>query len=288
MIPEAFEYFAPSSIQEAISLARRYGGDAKFLSGGHSLLPMMKLRLAAPKYIIDLAGIGELTQISEEGDSLKIGALVTHKAIETSDEIQSRCRLLAEAAFEIGDPQVRSCGTIGGSVAHADPAADYPAALLALDAEVRIEGPSGGRSVRASDFFVDLFTTALQQGELLVAIHVPVLAHNVGTAYKKLRQQASGFALVSAAAVVAKDEGGKCTHIAVGISGVGPKAFRASKVEESLLGKTLTEKNITNASHHVTASVDVQNDIHASAEYRSAMADLFAKNAIWVAANRAE
>ncbi len=284
MIPESFEYFAPTSVQEAVSLAQRHGEDAKFLSGGHSLLPMMKLRLAAPKFVIDLAGIRELTQITEEGGRLKIGALVNHHTLETNDKIRSRCRLLAQTAAEIGDPQVRNCGTLGGSVSHADPAADYPAALLALEAEMEVEGPGGRRRISAADFFVDLFTSALKPGELLVAVRVPVLESNVGTAYKKLRQQASGFAIVAAAAIVSKDDSGKCTRIAVGITGVGPKAFRAPAVEKALLGKNLTAKNIEKACQQIASGVDVQGDIHASAEYRSAMADVFARRAILAAA----
>lgn len=284
MIPEPFEYFAPSSVQEAVSLAQRYGGDAKFLSGGHSLLPMMKMRLASPKYVIDLGSIGELTQISEEAGKVKIGALVNHHAVETSSVVRSRCPLLAQTASEIGDPQVRNRGTIGGSIAHADPAADYPAGLLALDAEMEVEGLSGRRMVAASDFFVGLFSTALEDSEVLVAIHVPVLEGNTGTAYKKFRQQASGFAIVGAAAIVGKDEGGKCSRIAVAVNGVGPKAFRASGVEESLCGKILSQRNIANACRDVASGVDALSDIHASAEYRRAMADVYARRAITTAA----
>jgi carbon-monoxide dehydrogenase medium subunit len=284
MIPESFEYFAPASIQEAISLAQRYGDDAKFLSGGHSLLPTMKLRLATPKFVIDLGGIRELSQIAEEGGKLKIGALVNHHTIETSEKIRSRCRLMAATASEIGDMQVRNCGTIGGSISHADPAADYPAALLVLEAEMEIEGTAGKRRIAASDFFVDFFTSALQTGELLTAVYVPVLDANTGTAYKKLRQQASGFAVAGAAALVSKDENGKCTRIAVAINGVGPKAFRATSAEKALLGKTVSEKNIEKACQQVAAGVDVQGDIHASAEYRAAMADVFARRAILAAA----
>jgi len=284
MIPESFEYFAPTSVQEAVSLAQRHGEEAKFLSGGHSLLPMMKLRLAAPKFVIDLGGIRELTQITEESGKFKIGALVTHHALESSEKIRSRCQLLAQTAAQIGDPQVRNCGTLGGSISHADPAADYPAALLALEVEMEVEGPGGRRRISAADFFVDLFTSALKPGELLVAVHVPVLESNVGSAYKKLRQQASGFAIAGAAAIVAKDEGGKCHRIAIGVTGVGPKAFRATAAEKALLGKSLTEKNIEKACHQVASGIDVQGDIHASSDYRRAMADVFARRAVLAAA----
>ena len=289
MIPEAFEYFAPSSTQEAVSLAQRYGGDAKFLSGGHSLLPMMKLRLAAPRYVIDLGGIGELSGIREEDGGLKIGALVTHHAIERSDLVRKRCSLLAETASAIGDPQVRNRGTIGGSIAHADPAADYPAALLALDMEMEIAGTSGRRVVRAEDFFVGLFSTVLHEGEILVGIRVTSLAARAGGAYRKLRQQASGFAIAGAAAVVEKDEGGKFQRVRLALTGIGPMAFRARQVEQSLTGKTASEKNIAAACRQVAGGIpDALSDIHASADYRRAMADVFARRALLAAVQRAE
>lgn len=280
MIPESFQYFAPSTVQEAFSLGRRYGADAKFLSGGHSLLPLMKMRLAVPKYVIDLAGVSELARISQEGERLKIGALVTHHRVETDDSIRRHCSVLAQTAAEIGDLQVRNRGTFGGSIAHCDPAADYPAALLVLDAEMEIEGAAGRRIVPVANFFVDLFTSALQEGELLVAVHVPVLKTGSGAAYKKLRQQASGFAIAGVAAVVVKDESGKCVRIAVAVTGVAPKAFRAAQVEAALQGKHLNERNIANACRQVASGVDALSDIHASAEYRKAMADVFAKRAI--------
>lgn len=289
MIPEAFEYFAPSSTQEAVSLAQRYGSDAKFLSGGHSLLPMMKLRLAAPRYVIDLGGIGELSGIREEDGGLKIGALVTHHAIERSDLVRKRCSLLAETAETIGDPQVRNRGTIGGSIAHADPAADYPATLLALDVEMEIAGTSGRRVVRAEEFFVGLFSTALSEGEILVGIRVTALNARAGSAYQKLRQQASGFAIAGVAAVVEKDEGGKFQRVCLALTGIGPKAFRARQVEKFLSGKTASERNIAAACRQVAGGIpDVLSDIHASAEYRRAMADVFARRALLAAVRRAE
>lgn len=284
MIPEPFEYFTPASTREAVGLAKRYGDEAKFLSGGHSLLPMMKLRLASPRYVIDLGGIRELTQISEEGDKLKIGALVNHHAIETSKTVAKRCRLLAQTAREIGDAQVRNCGTIGGSTAHADPASDYPAALLALDAEIEVEGEAGRRTIGAAQFFVDFFTTALATGELIVAIRVPALGSGIGTSYKKMRQPASGFAVVGAAAIVGTDGGGKCNRIAVAINGVASMAFRASKVEKQLLGKSLTQRNVAAACQGLASAVDANGDLYASAEYRKAMADVFARRAILEAA----
>ena len=287
MIPEPFDYFRPSTVREAVLLAQRYGGEAKFLSGGHTLLPLMKLRLASPKYLIDLGGISELAQVSQQEGWLRIGALASHHAVERSQIVAKLCPLLAQTAAEIGDVQVRNCGTIGGSVAHADPAADYPAALLALDAQVVVEGPSGQRTIAAGDFFRGLFSTALEEGELVVAVQVPVLAPESGTAYRKLRHPASGFAIAGAAAVVAKDAAGKCHRISVALTGVGPRAFRASGVEQALVGKNLSARGIASACQRVAAGVEVQGDIHASSGYRSAMADVFACRAICAAAGLA-
>lgn len=288
MIPAAFEYFLPASVPEALALARRYGSDAKFLSGGHSLLPVMKMRLAAPKAVIDLSGIPGMDQISTTGDTLRIGAMTTHHQIETSEVIRRSCPLLSQVAVEIGDPQVRNRGTIGGSIAHCDPAADYPAALLALDAELEIQNAGGSRRVAVADFFVDLFTSALGEGELLVAVHAPVLKAGVGTAYQKLRQQASGFATAGVAAVLERNPGGECSRIAVAITGVGPKPFRASDLEKALLGKNLNERTISKACRGVGSGVEALSDMHASAEYRKAMADVFAKRAIISAAARTQ
>jgi len=288
MIPEAFEYFVPSSLREAMSLAQRYGGDAKFLSGGHSLLPLMKMRLAAPKYLIDLAGIPDMDQVSQTGEKLRIGARATHHQIEINPLVRKGCPLLAQTAAEIGDPQVRNRGTLGGSIAHSDPAADYPAALLALDAEIEIHNSAGTRIVPAADFFVDLFTSVLAEGELVVAVHVPLLRIGAGTAYKKLPQQASGFAVTGVATVLERDAKGTCTRIAVAVTGVGPRPFRATAVETALVGKNLNERTISDACRQIAASIDALSDIHASAEYRKAMTDVFAKRAIADAAARAQ
>ena len=272
-----------------MSLAQRYGSDAKFLSGGHSLIPMMKLRLAAPRVVIDLGGIGELSGIREEDGGLKIGALVTHHMIERSDLVRKRCSLLSETAAAIGDLQVRNRGTIGGSIVHADPAADYPATLLALDAEMEIEGTSGRRVVRAEEFFVGLFSTALSEAEILAGIRVAAPNARAGSAYQKLRQQASGFAIAGVAAVVEKDEGGKFRRVSLALTGIGPRAFRARQVEQALSGKTASERNIAAACRQVAGGVpDVLSDIHASADYRRAMADVFAKRALVAAVRRAE
>src|SRR5438874_290611 len=234
MIPQAFEYHAPKSLAEASRLVAQFAGDGKVLAGGHSLVPMMKLRLAAPKHLIDIGRIKELSYIRPGDSKVEIGALTTHFQIESSELLKAKCPLLPEVAREIGDAQVRNKGTLGGSLAHADPAADWPAAILALDAEMQAVSSRGERWIPAQDFFVDLMTTALAADEILTAVRVPVLPMNVetsqppraGDAYVKLHQPASGFAIVGVAARVLLAEDGTVTQVGVGITGVGPKAYR--------------------------------------------------------------
>ncbi len=286
MIPSPFEYFAPSSVSEAIALLGQYRDEAKVLAGGHSLIPLMKLRLAQPKYLIDIGRIAELAYIREEGSEIVIGALTRHYAVETSDIVKTKCPVLAETAAAIGDVQVRNMGTIGGSLAHADPAADYPAAILALEAEMRLLGPQGERAVRAADFFVDLLTTALASDELLVAIRVPTVSPATGTAYIKVPQKASGFALCGVAAVVRVDQNNLCQKVAVGITGVAPTPYRAKAVEAALRGQTLEAQTIADASAKAAEGIDPLEDIHASAEYRAHLARVCCRRAIETALSR--
>jgi len=280
MIPAAFDYFRPTSVDEALALLEQYKSDAKLLAGGHSLIPLMKLRLAQPRYVIDLGRLRELEYVRESGDHVLIGAMTRHVSIETSDLLQHRCPLLAETASRIGDAQVRNMGTIGGSLAHADPAADYPAAILALEAELRAVSRQGERWIRAEEFFVDMLTTALQPGELLVEIKVPALRPRTGTAYVKVPQKASGFALCGVAAVLQVDGNGRCQQAAVGITGVAPKAYRARVVEQMLLGQVLEASIIAAASEKAADGVDPLDDLHASAEYRAHLARVYCRRAL--------
>lgn len=286
MIPSAFEYFTPSSVSEAVSLLSQYRDQAKLLAGGHSLIPLMKLRLAQPKYVIDLGRIKELTTIRDEGDAVVIGALARHHAIETSDVIRQKCPVLAEAASQIGDVQVRNRGTIGGSLAHADPAADYPAAILALGTQMHLLGPRGERTVAAENFFVDLLTTALEPDELLVSVRVPAITSRTGTAYVKIPQKASGFALCGVAAVVTVDQNNVCQHAAIGITGVAAKAYRARAVEASLRGQKMDGQTLADAAAKAAESVDPVEDIHASAEYRAHLARVCCRRALELALSR--
>ncbi len=264
MIPAPFEYHAPKTLEEALRLVQRHGDEAKLLAGGHSLLPLMKLRLAAPRYIIDIGRLRGMSYIREENSRIEIGALTTHADIEQSALLKGRCNVLAETAAQIGDAQVRNRGTIGGSLAHADPAADYPAAILALDAEMIAASTSGARTIPARDFFVDMLTTQLRPGEILTQVRIAPRAPRSGAAYEKLHQPASGFAIVGVAARLLLDKSGKIQQAAVGVTGLGPKAFRAQAVERVLAGKAPSPKLFAEASRHAAEGVEVLSDLHAS------------------------
>jgi len=277
MYPASFDYKRPATVEEAVALLTQHGDDAKVLAGGHSLIPAMKLRLARPKVVVDIGRIENLNYIREAGGSIAIGAMTTHQQIAASKLLQDKSPLLPETASHIGDVQVRNMGTIGGSLAHADPAADYPAAILALDAEIDVAGPKGKRTIRAGDFFVDLLTTALAPNELIVEIRVPVTPKTV--AYVKTEQKASGFALAGVAAVISP------AGVRVGVTGVAAKAYRATGVEQALNGKT-TADAIALAAAHATDGVDRLSDIHASADYRAQLALVNTKRALEKAAAR--
>jgi carbon-monoxide dehydrogenase medium subunit len=283
MIPQAFEYSAPTTLEEALGLI---AAGAKPLAGGMSLIPLMKLRLAAPEHVVDLSRIEGLDRIAEQDGRLRIGAMVTHYALESSALIRSRCPLLAETAAAIGDVQVRNMGTLGGSVAHSDPAADYPAALMALEAEILVASRNGVRTVPYAGFVVDTFLTALEPGEIVQEIIVPVEEAGRGVAYQKMLQPASGFAIVGVAARVGRS-GGKVTFARVGVTGLGPKAYRAAKVEELLVGTSASPAEIRHAVAVIDEGVDANSDIHASADYRRHMARVHAARALAKALERA-
>jgi aerobic carbon-monoxide dehydrogenase medium subunit len=280
MYPANFDYKRPATIDEAIALLTTHGDDAKLLAGGHSLIPAMKLRLAQPGVVVDIGRIANLSYIREAGASIAIGAMTTHQEIEASALLRDRSPLLAEVAAHIGDPAVRNKGTIGGSLAHADPAADYPAAILALDAEIDLAGPRGTRTVKADDFFVDLLQTAIAADEILVEVRVPATAKTV--AYVKTEQKASGFALAGAAVVIGA--GG----VRVGITGIAATAYRAAAVEKALAGQqTPPAATIALAASHAADGVDALGDIHASSSFRAHLAQVNTRRAIEQALARA-
>ena len=275
MIPAAFDYVQPKTLDEAV--AALASPDSKVLAGGHSLIPAMKLRLAQPKTVVDLSRVADLSYIHEHGDQIAIGAMTTHYDIESSVLLAEKCPLMPEVAAQIGDVQVRNRGTLGGSLVHADPAADWPAPILALDAEMEIAGPNGRRTVKAQDFFVEMMQSAVQPNEILVEIRVPVTGRSV--AYVKFAQKASGFAIAGVAAVTNGTN-------AVGITGVAPKAYRARAVEVALGGKALTKQLIADAAAKAAEGVEPLNDIHASAEFRAHLACVNTRRALELAAAR--
>jgi carbon-monoxide dehydrogenase medium subunit len=289
MIPSAFEYLAPTTLQEAVSLLSTHRDEAKLLAGGHSLLPMMKLRLAAPAYLIDLGRIPDLAYIRESGGRLHIGPMTTHFMIESSDLLRQRLTALSEAAGVIGDVQVRNKGTIGGSMAHADPAADLPAVMQMAEAQFTLISASGERTVATEQFFVDLLTTALGPDELLAEVEVPVPPARTGTTYMKVFQKASGFAIVGVAARVTLGTAGRtCQTARVGITGVAAKSFRARGVEQALEGKVIDEAAIAAAAEHASEGVEALSDLHASGDYRLALARVYTKRALLRALTRAQ
>jgi len=286
MIPASFDYRRANSIDEALSLLAQ-NEDAKILAGGHSLIPAMKLRLAAPSLLIDIARIKDLSYIREDGDQIRIGAMTTHYQIESSDLLKDICPLLPECASHIGDMQVRNKGTIGGSVAHSDPAGDWPATMLALDAEIVAVSQTGERAIKAGDFFVDLLTTALAPNEILREIRINKPQGRTGQAYVKMPHPASGFAVVGVAAMLSFNGGNECKSARIGITGVSSKAYRALSVETSLAGANLDDNAIAAASSHATDGVDVNGDVFASEEYRRHLASVYTRRAIAASVGRA-
>lgn len=287
MIPTNFEYFAPTSIEQALALLDQHGEDAKILSGGHSLIPVLKLRLASPGVVIDIGRIAELKAIKVDGSTISIGSNATHAEIAANSDLKTHCPLLAETAAQIGDQQVRNRGTIGGSLAHADPAADWPAAILALNAEIVARSSQGTRAIKASDFFLDLMTSAVESDEIVTEIRVAKPAQPAAAVYLKVPQSASGFAVVGVAAQL-KIANGKCEAVSIGVTGLAPKPFRATSVEDELRGKTLDEAAISAASVKADAEADdAMEDIHASGDYRRHLARVYAKRAVMAAAARA-
>lgn len=285
MIPASFDYHRAGSLDEALELLQAHSG-AKLLAGGHSLLPMMKLRLAQPGALIDIGRLEELQEIERQGDALHVGSLVTHHRLATSKEVRRHCSLLAEAAAVIGDPQVRNVGTVGGNVAHADPASDLPAVFVALGATAHLVGPEGERRVPAKDFFLGLLTTDLRPDEVLVRLEVPVLEPGTGSAYLKFEHPASGYAVVGAAAVMSLDGSGTCRSAALGFNGLAATPVPAGAVTEALVGREPDDAAIAAAVAEHLAVEDPMEDSYASGEYRVHLAKIYGKRALRAARDR--
>jgi carbon-monoxide dehydrogenase medium subunit len=286
MYTSTFDYHRPKTVKEAVELLRK-NKDAKVLAGGHSLLPAMKLRAAQPAALVDIGRIKGLAGIKAGKSALKIGALTTHNAVATSAEVQRACGLLAETAGHIGDQQVRNRGTLGGSLAHADPAADYPTAMLALEATITATGAKGEREIEATKFFKDLFTTALKRDEIVTSVSVPTYGKGTGGAYLKHRHPASSYAVVGVAALVMV-KNGKITAARIAVGGATVNAVRASAAEKALAGQAATAESIAAAAAKVAeAIVNPLSDNYASGEYRTHLATVLAKRALLKAVERA-
>ncbi|MCY4409646.1 MAG: xanthine dehydrogenase family protein subunit M [Caldilineaceae bacterium] len=285
MFPSKFDYHRPSSVQEAVQILSD-NPDAKVLAGGHSLIPVMKLRLATPSALIDIGRIDALKGISRANGSLRIGACVTYNEIANSGVVQDAAPLLAEAAGQIGDRQVRYRGTIGGNLSHADPASDLPAAALALGATLHVSGPNGSRSVSASEFFVDLMMTSLQADEILTEVEISAASAGTGSAYVKFEHPASGYALCGAAAVVTRGAGGSCTGASLCFNGVSATAVSANGVAASLVGSDLSDGAVESAVSNLSIP-DAAGDMFASAGYRQELAKAIGAQALRTARDRA-
>ena len=272
MYPAPFEYHVPSTVAEAVSLLGRWQDDAKLIAGSQSLVPMMKLRLVQPKHVIDLRKVPGLSGVSESEGALVIGALTTHRDLETSEIVRSRVPIMSEAAAGIGDAQVRNMGTIGGSLAHADPAADWPAVAIALDASVRIAGPQGERTLPVEKFVVGPLTSALEAGEILLQVRVPLPGTRSGSAYEKLPHPASRFAIVGAAAAVTLD---------------GKGAVQRARVEQALQGNSSSPSSLKAAAARAAEGLELRADSIGSADYKAHLAALYTERALRRAVARA-
>jgi len=286
MHPYPFAYHRASSIDDALQLLAAHPDDGKLLAGGHSLLPVMKLRLAQPGHIIDITGLDELRGVQQLDGAIQIGALTTHHEVATDPIVREHAGLLAQIAHVVGDQQVRHRGTIGGALAHADPAADYPAGVLALDAEVIVRGPDGERVIPIGEFFVGFLTTSLDPRELITAIRIPARA-GTGFRYEKMANPASGYAIVGVAVVVSTASGGTIDDIRVGITGATDTAFRATAVEDALRGGPGDLETVKAAASKATDGIDVLGDIHAPVDYRTRVTQNLTRRAILTALDRA-
>ena len=287
MFPSSFGYVAARSVEDALELMAKHGEDAKLLAGGHSLIPAMKLRLQSPRTLIDLGTVPGLRGIRVDNNELIIGALTVHSDIAASDLVRKNLPGLAEAASVIGDLQVRNRGTIGGSVAHADPGADFPVILTALNAGFIVRSAQGTRRIPVDDFFTDFFTTAMTANEILTGIHVPIPSTGTGTTYTKLPHPASGYVVVSAGALIVRQPSGTCATARIAIGGLGSGPVRAIATEMELQGKPLTPQLIAGAALKAADESDPVDDSYASAEYKRHVATVYARKAIDAAVERA-
>ena len=286
MIAQSFQYESPGTIAEAISLLQKYGDEAKILSGGHSLIPMMKLRFASPGYVIDINNINGLSHIKEEKGVVRIGALTRESEMEHSDLLKKYFPIFGDVTKLIADPQVRNRGTIGGNLAHGDAANDHPASMLALRANVVITGPNGERTVPIDEFFFGFYMTAVQPDEILTEIQIPVPPAGTGSAYHKLERKVGDYATAGVALQLTLDKKGVCTAAGIGLTNVNPVPLRASRSEEALIGKPITDASIAEAAQYASEDCSPSSDLRGSEEYKRAMVAVLVKRMIHKAVER--
>ncbi len=288
MIPGSFEYFAPKSLAEAHALLTRYGDEAKILSGGHSLIPMMKLRLAMPAYLIDIGQINDLDYIKEEDGMLKIGALTKEATLETSEVIAKKYPIILDTAKVIADPLVRNMATVGGNLAHGDPANDHPATMIALGAQIVVTGPTGIRTIPVDEFFVDLMVTQLQPAEILTEIQIPTPPKKSGGAYLKLERKVGDYAIAAVAAQLTLKDGDTCAQVGIGLTNVGNVPIKAQKAMDYLTGKKLDEAAIKEAGKLAADESDPSDDLRGPAEYKRSLVNTLTRRALHKALARAK
>ncbi len=286
MIPRAFEYFDPATLEEAVGLLEQHGEDAKLMAGGQSLLPMMKLRMVSPAVVVDLWRLPELDYIRRDDGVVRVGAMATHYALHSSPLIRTTLPALADAARVVGDPLVRNLGTIGGSAAHAAYNADYPAVLVALNAELLAVGPDGKRSIPAVDFFTDTFTTCLEPTEIVTDILIPVPGSGARSAYLKLSRRGTDFAIVGVAAALTEGEGGHCADARVVLTGVGDVPVRVTEAEEILQAGPLDAERMAEAGEAAKRNLDPPSDVQADAQYRVDVSGVYVRRAVAAAWQR--
>ena len=288
MIPPAFEYLNPNQLSEAISLLQKHGEDAKILAGGHSLIPAMKLRFASPKYLIDIGGIEGMDYLREEGGQLRIGAMTRESSLEESELISKKYPLLLDTVKMIADPQVRNMATVGGNLAHGDPANDHPATMIALRASVAVEGPNGRREIGIDDFFPDFFTTALEDNEILTEIRIPASQPGSGGAYQKIERKVGDYAAAAVACQLSLEADGKIQQIGIGLTNVGPVPIRSVGAEGNLRGKTPDDSLIQESGRLAAEECNPVDDLRGSAGYKRDLVNELTQRAIKISIERAE
>jgi CO/xanthine dehydrogenase FAD-binding subunit len=286
MKPNAFKYFAPNTVKEAVGLLEKYEDEAKILAGGQSLVPIMNFRLGRPEVLLDINGIKDLDYIREEGEALFIGALTRERDLELSPLVKEKCPILAEAVSFIGHVPIRNRGTVGGSLVHADPSSELPTVICCLNGEMKVVGPSGERALQPEEFFLTYLTTSLEPSEILVEVRIPTLPQNTAWSFVELTRRSGDFAIVGVATLLFMEDDGVCREARIALGGVAPTPIRAEEAEELLSGQVITEELIKKAGSEAAEATETEPDYHASAEYRKDMARVFVQRGLHEALSR--